>query len=256
LSFVVSILKSLSLSLDLTEFTRYCAVCQLEKRKGHQMTLILTAFLDDDATPEQIAAERERINVMLDAAEDKARDDSALDQGIPAPPTVDPPVGEPAVVEPPPAPVPPAAGPAPAPPADPNAQVDSEGRVWDKRIDASSKAILETGPRAGTWRKKRGVDQAYYDQIKATLMPGTAPPPAPEAATPPPPPAPTPKTPDLDYDGLWGLMIQKGKNVNDGNEMASRLAQTLNPPLNIVSYTQIVDIPELIRAIQDELENS
>lgn len=44
-------------------------------------------------------------------------------------------------------------------------QVDSAGVPWDARIHASSKATVS----AGTWRMKRGVDQATVDAVLAEL---------------------------------------------------------------------------------------
>jgi hypothetical protein len=232
------------------------------------MTIILTAFLGDDATPEEIAAERERINDMLSAAEDRAAGSDALDQGIPsALPVADPPVGATAVVAPPQvAPAPPAAVEppqvAPAPPAavepTPGGEVDAEGRVWDKRIDAKTKVKVADG----TWRKKRGIDRAYYDQIKATLMPVNAAPTQPQAAPAPPvvaaapPQAPPVRTPDLTYLQLWDLLVETGHDVTSANELTARIGMEMSPPIEMPSFAAITQAPQLMRAVQDELENA
>lgn len=76
---------------------------------------------------------------------------------------------------------------APAAPALPNegaasaTQLDKAGCPWDARIHTSNKAVIGDG----TWRKKPGVDPAYYEQVKAELMgnaaPSTTPPAVPAA---------------------------------------------------------------------------
>jgi hypothetical protein len=66
---------------------------------------------------------------------------------------------------------------------------------WDERIHAGSK----TTTAKGIWKKRKGVDQALYEQVTAELKGGgnvPTPPPAPaateEPATPPPPAPPAP----------------------------------------------------------------
>jgi hypothetical protein len=129
--------------------------------------------------------------------------------------------------------------------------------VWDKRIDARTKVKVADG----TWRKKRGVDQAYYDQIKATLMPG-----APVAAAPAPPvvaaappqaaPAPPVRTPDLTYLQLWDLLVETGHDVTSANELTARIGMEMTPPIEMPSFAAITQAPQLMRAVQDELENA
>lgn len=91
-----------------------------------------------------------------------------------------------------------AAGNTPAPRDD---AVDSSGLPWDERIHSESKAINADG----SWRKRRGVDDATYQAVLAELQ-GDAPPPPPPAADegkattddappPPPPSAPTEAAP-------------------------------------------------------------
>lgn len=83
--------------------------------------------------------------------------------------------------------------------------VDSEGMPWDERIHASTKSVIANG----TWKLKRGVDQALVAQVKAELMgndtsatpnsESTPPPPAePITEATPPPPTPAPATPSVD----------------------------------------------------------
>lgn len=80
----------------------------------------------------------------------------------------------------------------PPPPAA-TGDVDSKGIPWDARIHSESKATIADG----SWRKRRGVDDATYATVLAELQ-GAAPPPppaestvplAPADDTPPPPPA-------------------------------------------------------------------
>jgi hypothetical protein len=44
-------------------------------------------------------------------------------------------------------------------------ELDADGIPWDERIHASSKAKVA----GGTWRTKRGVDEAVYFQVKTEL---------------------------------------------------------------------------------------
>ena len=59
------------------------------------------------------------------------------------------------------------------------APVDNTGRAWDERIDAKNRGTNADG----TWRKRRGVDMAYYNQVLAELAGQQAP--APAAVAPP-----------------------------------------------------------------------
>ena len=78
---------------------------------------------------------------------------------------------------------------------------DSEGLPWDARIHASSKALVADG----SWRKKRGVDDALVAQVTAELRaasqvglpaaPAVPVPPAPSATIPVPPPPTVPPAP-------------------------------------------------------------
>jgi hypothetical protein len=120
--------------------------------------------------------------------------------------------------------------------------------VWDKRIDARTKVKVTTGPRVGTWRKKRNVDPAYYEQIKATLMPGapvatpvTAAPAPPVVAAAPPQAAPAPpvRTPDLTYLQLWDLLVETGHDVTSANELTARIGMEMSPPIEMPSFAAI-----------------
>lgn len=61
----------------------------------------------------------------------------------------------------------------PPPPAA-TGEVDSKGIPWDARIHSESKATVADG----SWRKRRGVDDATYATVLAELQ-GAAPPPPP-----------------------------------------------------------------------------
>lgn len=113
-----------------------------------------------------------------------------------------------------PPPAAPAEEPPPPPPAEPDAEPeqsatppdrDADGLPWDARIHAGTRALVADG----TWRKRRGVDEAVVAQVEAELRalvavqppadpaevfkPADAPPPPPPAppapVAPPPPPA-------------------------------------------------------------------
>lgn len=55
-------------------------------------------------------------------------------------------------------------------------KLDKAGCPWDARIHTSNMAVIGDG----TWRKKPGVDPAYFEQVKAELM-GAIPPAVPQA---------------------------------------------------------------------------
>lgn len=68
--------------------------------------------------------------------------------------------------------------------------VDAKGLPWDDRIHSSNRALVADG----TWRKKRGVDDALFAQVEGELkalmgIPSPAPVPPPPAVPVPPPPA-------------------------------------------------------------------
>lgn len=56
-------------------------------------------------------------------------------------------------------------------PAAGQVDLDSAGCPWDARIHTSNKATIGDG----TWRKKPGVDPAYFESVKAELMAGNVP---------------------------------------------------------------------------------
>ena len=98
------------------------------------------------------------------------------------------------IITPTPTPVP---TPAPAPEEDEGEQnnsapnVDKNGLPWDSRIHAGTKALNADG----TWKKRRGVDDATLAAVTAELQGTPTPAPAPVAETPVPTPAPQPETP-------------------------------------------------------------
>ena len=60
-----------------------------------------------------------------------------------------------------------------APPTGPQpgeVETDASGRVWDARIDSSSKAKNKDG----TWKARRGVDPAVREQVLAEILAGPA----------------------------------------------------------------------------------
>lgn len=82
------------------------------------------------------------------------------------------------------------APPPPPPATDPDSARDSAGLPWDGRIHSESRATIADG----TWRKRRGVDDATYAAVMAELQGNAPPPPAEPTAAPaeqevPPPPA-------------------------------------------------------------------
>lgn len=62
-------------------------------------------------------------------------------------------------------------------------QLDSAGVPWDERIHSNGKSPKNGD---GTWRRKRNLQDAYYDQIMAELRARTAAAPQPSFAPPPP----------------------------------------------------------------------
>jgi hypothetical protein len=82
--------------------------------------------------------------------------------------------------------------PAPATPA--GVSLDKDGLPWDARIHTSSKATNADG----SWRRKRGVNEAEVTHVEGELRqlmgitPAPLPSPTPIAAVPPPPPPPAP----------------------------------------------------------------
>ena len=57
------------------------------------------------------------------------------------------------------------AGTATAPPTH-----DSDGTPWDVRIHSGGKTFMQSGPKVGTWKLKKGVDPALVEQVKAELL--------------------------------------------------------------------------------------
>lgn len=47
-----------------------------------------------------------------------------------------------------------------------SAALDSSGLPWDARIHASTKGVIADG----TWRRKKGVDEAEFERVKAELL--------------------------------------------------------------------------------------
>jgi len=107
------------------------------------------------------------------------------------------------------------ASPSGAPPAAPaTIQLDSKGLPWDSRIHASSKG--QNGD--GTWRGKRGVDDALIAGVEAELRklmaipapPSPMPALTPGAMIPPPPPvAPAPAAPTADAQAEYVALVMQ-----------------------------------------------
>ena len=134
--------------------------------------------------------------------------------------------------------------PPPPPPAATEGAVDSKGIPWDARIHSESKATVADG----SWRKRRGVDDAVFAEVMAELTAGAsgndaAPPPPPaesdvplaptEDAPPPPPPAPAevPSEPAAaapaagngafaDFPAFVSAVSKHGKSYAELNELA------------------------------------
>lgn len=105
-------------------------------------------------------------------------------------------------------------------------QLDKDGIPWDKRIHASSKALLKDG----CWRRRRNLDVAVYQQVKAELLTNEAGKRGAEAQkvmaelkpsedtwedkmsgrVPPPPPPPTQEPRKVDFGALMDLATKKG----------------------------------------------
>jgi len=50
----------------------------------------------------------------------------------------------------------------------PTVEVDADGRIWDERIDSGSKKKTAKGK----WARRKNLDDAYYLEIKKSLLPG------------------------------------------------------------------------------------
>ena len=59
---------------------------------------------------------------------------------------------------------------APAIPPAAGLEVDSDGAPWDARIHSGGKTFMASGPKVGTWKLIRGVDQALVERVKAELL--------------------------------------------------------------------------------------
>lgn len=136
--------------------------------------------------------------------------------------------------------------PPPPPPAATDGAVDSKGIPWDARIHSESKATIADG----SWRKRRGVDDAVFAEVMAELTAGAsgndaAPPPPPaesdaplaptDDAPPPPPPVPAevPSEPAAaapaagnlsafaDFPAFVSAVSKHGKSYVELNELAA-----------------------------------
>lgn len=125
----------------------------------------------------------------------------------------------------------------PPPPPAATGEVDSKGIPWDARIHSESKATIADG----SWRKRRGVDDATYATVLAELQ-GAAPPPPPPAADgpndgppPPPPSAPAEAQSDVaaaapaagpnlsafaDFPAFVSAVSKHGKSYAELNELS------------------------------------
>lgn len=164
-------------------------------------------------------------------------------------------------------PVPPAPG-APVPPAPEAAPRDSAGFPWNEQIHSSAKSFNKSD---GTWKKKRGVQDATVTAVEAQLRlaypaPGpqgafTAPapippapvpvPPAPIAAVPPPPvPAAPAPAGTLDFIGLMGKIT--------GHIAAGKITQqdvaTVCQQFGVASAPLLGQRPDLVPSVGAALD--
>ncbi len=111
--------------------------------------------------------------------------------------------------------------PPPPPPAATDGAVDSKGIPWDARIHSESKATVADG----SWRKRRGVDDAVFAEVMAELTAGAsgndaAPPPPPAESEAPLAPAAGNLSAFADFPGFVSAVSKHGKNYADLNELA------------------------------------
>lgn len=151
----------------------------------------------------------------------------------------------------------------PAPPAAPTVVtssapalvVDSAGMPWDERIHAGTKQKIANG----TWRKKKGVDQALVDQVEAELRgfaalaaPAPAPvaPPAPAPAAPAPaaPPAPVAPAPS-GLSPFTQLVVDTSKAINKKTLTPADVVTACNQ-VGLANMGELNAHPELIDTVR------
>ena len=121
---------------------------------------------------------------------------------------------------------PPAPSTAPAtPPAGDGVEVDEAGVPWDKRIHSSGKTkYANSDKRRGQWKRKKGVDDATYDQVLAEITGGAAavaPAPAPAAT-----PAPAPANGQLTWDAIVAKVFEaKGAQLVTQEQLDAKAAE-------------------------------
>ncbi len=132
-----------------------------------------------------------------------------------------------------------------------SAELDSEGVPWDSRIHSSSKNKVE----GGRWRAKRGVDDAFANQIKADLRramnaPGVVPVQQPAAPTPPTgaPPVPAPTGASLATALSSELMPYVMQRKISGNDIQAACVEC-----GLTGFTDLNNRPDLIPVVRQKL---
>ena len=167
------------------------------------------------------------------------------------------PIAPPPIAPPPAAIVPPAPAIAIASPPAPTGDVDSAGLPWDARIHAASKSKIGDG----TWRMKKGVDEATKLAVVAELR-GQAPmahlAAAPAPVAPPPAPLAMPVTPVAPVPILPGLspttqlIIDISKATNLGKVSNAEMTAIANQ-LGLATLGEVQQHPELVQAFREML---
>jgi len=144
-------------------------------------------------------------------------------------------------------------------------KLDSDGLPWDQRIHSASRAVNADG----TWRQRRGVDQAVLDQVRAELkqtmsVPAPLAPPPPVVAPPPPPivPAPPVQAPDgppspplssnsapVDPSGYVTLLTRLATDKANG-VLSAELVDTAVAQLGLPTLASLVARPDLVPALE------
>lgn len=129
----------------------------------------------------------------------------------------------------------------PPPPTHPEpettGELDSAGVPWDERIHARTKTKIADG----TWKKKRGVDDAVVTQVMAEITGGT--PTTPE--TTPPPPAPSTGSKITTFPELM-------QAITGAQLHPDRVIEACNSH-NVEQVALLATRPDLIPAVAEEL---
>lgn len=111
----------------------------------------------------------------------------------------------------------------PTPSEEPDPELDSAGVAWDEELHASSKAKNKDG----TWRKRRGVDDAPAPPPPAADLA-----PAPPAAAPAPPVPPAPETSHIAFTDMMKLITSAQTQGKDAQSIVTALGHQW-PPMDL-----------------------